>query len=291
MPTLTTGTASLSESARSLSRHSSAWNIMWASVIKDLRITRRYIPNIVGTFVELVLRVAFFLLLSSAISIHSMKGFEQITGMDLFIYFQSALLLLVFSRPTLWGPIEAVTNDLYNGTLEFLYSNPNSRYAYFVGTVISKVIVSLVGFLPLYLVLIFTSKIGLADMLFILLACFTVLISLTAMGIMIALLAILWQQVTSIVNILGLMFEMLAGAYIHISMFPTAVQYFAYLLPYTWGYDLIRYYSFGRNWTTILPVWQEWLIVVLYAVVYTLLSRFLLKKTEQRAKKTGLHLI
>ena len=52
------------------------------------------------------------------------------------------LLLLVFNGPTLWGPIQAVTSDLYNGTLEYLYSNPGSRYAYYVGTVLTEVITS-----------------------------------------------------------------------------------------------------------------------------------------------------
>ena len=36
------------------------------------------------------------------------------------IFFQGSLLLFIFTRSTLWGPINAVSNDLYNGTLEYL---------------------------------------------------------------------------------------------------------------------------------------------------------------------------
>ena len=128
-------------------------------------------------------------------------------------------------------------------------------------------------------------------MLMVLLACVTVLVALTAMGIMIALLALIWRQVSSIASVLGILFEMLAGAYLPISAFPQFVQYLAYLLPYTWGYDLVRYYSFEGKWRTILPVWQEWAIIILYAVLYTLSSRYLLRKAEQLAKRSGLHLI
>jgi ABC-2 type transport system permease protein len=213
------------------------------------------------------------------------------TGRELFIFFQGAMLILMFNWATLWAPINAVTNDLYNGTLEFLYSNPGSRYAYYVGTVVTEILISLVFFLPLYVFLILYSGAEAGSMLMVLLVCIVVAITLTAMGIMIALLALLWRQVNSIANILGVLFEFLAGAYLPVTAFPQVLQYLAYLLPYTWGYDLIRYYSFEGDWQTLLPVWQEWGFLILYAILFTTLSRYLLKKAEQRAKQTGLHVI
>lgn len=104
-------------------------------------------------------------------------------------------------------------------------------------------------------------------------------------------LALLWRQVSSIAQVVGILFEMLAGAFLPVNAFPKFVQYLAFPLPHTWGYDLIRYYSFEGNWQTILPVWQEWAIIVLFAVVFTLVSRYLLGKAEQLAKKSGLHVI
>ncbi len=73
-------------------------------------------------------------------------------------------------------------------------------------------------------------------------------------------------------------------------------QYLAYLLPYTWGYDLIRFYSFRgagttSPWKTILPIAWEWAILLVYAILYTLLSRYLLGRAEQLAKRSGLHII
>ncbi len=281
----------------SLSRPTSAWVTAKATITKNIQIATRYLPNLVGSLLNLGIRMAFFLLLANAVSMQG--GTTQglvLTGRNLFIFFQGALLLFVFNGPTLWGPINAVSNDLYNGTLEYLYSNPCSRYAYYVGTVIAEVMINLVVFLPLYFFLIFYSGVGLTSVLMILLTCVMVLIALTAMGIMIALLALLWRQVNSVAQVLGILFEMLAGAYLPISAFPQIIQYLAYLLPYTWGYDLIRYYSFrGANasgeWLTILPVWQEWAMLIFYAILYTGVSRFLLKKAEQRAKRSGLHII
>jgi len=279
-----------------LSKPVSPWVTMVATVVKSLQIARRYLPNLVGSMLNLAIRMAFFLLLANVISVQGSNQNIQMAGKNLFIFFQGALLLFVFNSPTLWGPINAVSNDLYNGTLEYLYSNPCSRYAYYVGTVVAEVIIHLVVFLPLYIFLIFYSQANLADMFLILLACFMVLIALTAMGIMIALLALLWRQVGSVAQVLSILFEMLAGAYLPITAFPKVIQYFAYVLPYTWGYDLIRYYSFGgaraeMGWVTILPAWQEWAILIFYAVVFTMVSRYLLKKAELLAKRTGLHVI
>ncbi|MBX3013148.1 MAG: ABC transporter permease [Caldilineaceae bacterium] len=286
---LSTATA---ERFQSLSRTPSAWQVMISTVIKDLQIARRYLPNLLGTFIELAIRLAFFFLLASVISMDGRRDLGvDLQGRNMFIFFQGALLLFIFIRATLGGPLDAITNDLYNGTLEFLYSNPASRYAYYVGTVVAKVLVSSVVFLPLYLFLVIYAQASLTSVLMVLLASLVVLVTLTAMGIMIALLALIWRQVGALVAVLSILFEMLSGAYVPITAYPPAAQKIAYLLPYTWGYDLIRYYSFDGHWQPLLPIAQEWLILCTFAVVFTLLSRYLLARAEAQAKRIGLHVI
>jgi ABC-2 type transport system permease protein len=281
-----------SAAVQTLSRPVSAWRIIQATVGKELHTTTRYIPNLIGSLVNQAVRVVFFLLLSSAISIQGIGvSGEPLAGRDLFISFQGGLLLTVFIGVTLWGPINTIRNDLYNGTLEFLYSNPGSRYAYYVGSVLAKVIVESVLFLPLYIFLAIYSRASLPDLLMVLLTCAVILVALTAMGVMIALLALLWRQVDSIAQVLGVLFEMIGGAYLPVTAFPSFMRYLAYPLPHTWGYDLIRYYSFGGNWRTLLPVWQEWVIILAFAIGFTLISRHLLGKAEQLAKRSGLHVI
>lgn len=276
----------------SLSRTPSAWQVMTSTVVKDLQIARRYLPNLIGTFVELAIRLAFFFLLASVITMDGRgNAGVDLRGRNMFIFFQGSLLLFIFTRATLGGPMEAVTNDLYNGTLEFLYSNPASRYAYYVGTVIAKVLVSSVVFLPLYLFLVVSAEASAYNMLLVLVAGGVVLVALTALGIMIALLALLWRQVGALVTVLSILFELLSGAYLPITAYPPVAQMAAYLLPYTWGYDLIRYYSFDGQWQPLLPVWQEWVVMLLFAVVFTLLSRALLTRAEKQAKRSGLNVI
>ncbi len=48
---------------------------------------------------------------------------------------------------------------------------------------------------------------------------------------------------------------------------------------------------FGGAWITLIPVLYEWIMIVVYMVLYFVLSRYLLKKVERYAKKSGLHII
>lgn len=275
--------------AASLSRPVSGWAVCKATIIKDLQIAVRYLPDLIGRVIELAIRVAFFLLLSNVLSVKN--GTTSLTGGNLFLFLEGSLLLLVFSGTALSTPGDAVGNDLYNGTLEFLYSGPSSRYAYYVGTVLAGAIINQITFVPMFLFFLFFSGVSLINTLIVLLVCLTVLVTLVAMGIMLALAGLLWRRARGIGSLINLLFEFLAGAYLPVSIFPPAVKYLSYMLPYTWGYDLIRYYSFEGKWETFQPVWVEWTALIVFAVVFTMLSRYLLYKTEILAKKSGLHLI
>ncbi len=271
----------------------SAWKVIWITIIKDLQIQKRYLPDLVGTGVEIAIRVLFFLMLSGIISVAGAKSplGRDLTGHDLFIFFQGALLLFVFNSTALTTPVNTITRDLNNGTLEYLYSNPISRYAYFIGTVVAKACITLAIFTPLFVVLVLTAGANWANLGMVLLVCLCALVTLIAFGVMIGILALLWKQVSSLTQVLGILFELLAGAYFPVAAFPVPVQYMAYALPYTWGYDLIRYYSFSGQWQTLLPVWVEWSILIGSGVVYSILSRLLLRRAEQIAKRQGLHLL
>ena len=270
-----------------------SWDVFRATVIKDLTISFRYKENLIGLFIELAIRMGFFFLLSQAVMLagdNALLG-RPMTSRDLFIFFQGALVLYIFKGTALKTPLRSVGNDLYNGTLEFIYSNPSPRYAYYMGTIVSDVIISQVIFLPIFVWLVIYSGAGVANMLMVLLVCLAVFVTLVAMGVLIGLLGLLWRQVGSIAGVIEIAFELLAGAYFPVTEFPIIFQYLAYLLPFTWGYDLIRYYSFNQEWSTLLPVWQEWLLLGISAVVYTLLSRYYLAKVEKLAKVRGMHLI
>lgn len=263
------------------------FTVIFATLQKDLRIVRRYIPNLIGNIVQLAIRVLFFLLLSHTASF---QGKNSLSNQDLFIFFLCSMLLWVLIGTALQTPLNAVHTDLMNGTLEYLYTNPISRYAYYMGTVIAGAAVNMIFFTPFYILLSFLSKAGAVQMAMVALVCLLTLAALISFGIMIALLALLWRQIGAIAGVIHIVFEFIAGAYVPVDKFPAPLHYLAYLVPFTWGYDLIRFYSL-KQWTPLAPIAFEWLILGIFALIYTALSVVLLKKVESLSKKNGLHLI
>jgi ABC-2 type transport system permease protein len=275
-----------------LSRPVSWGRVLVTTAARNLRMARRYLPNLVGRWAQLGLRVAFFLLLARAVTVRSpAPGAPPLEGRALFAFFLSGLLLVVFIRPSLSAPMEAASADLQSGALEYLFATPGSRHGYLAGAVLAELSLGLVGFAPMFAVLLWAARPGALAALQLLAVCALMLVALTAMGVLVALLVILWRQAGSVAEILSVVFEMVAGAYLPVSAFPAALRGAAYALPYTWGYDLVRHYALGDRWRTILPVGQEWAMIAAHAALYTALSLHLLARAERRAKRIGLHVL
>ena len=263
--------------------------IIKATIQKDFQIAKRYIPNFIGRFIQLIIRVVFFLLVAMSMSYEgSMNNSVLLQDQGRIIFYISAMLLLVIKDPALFSPLHAISDDLYNGTLEYLYITPGSRYAYYIGTVLHSLIFSLIIFIPFLLFLYFYAALSIANLFLIVAVCIMVVFSLSALGIIFSLSALLWKQVATLVQFFAMILEFLGGAYLPVQDFPFAIKIISSILPFTWGYDLIRYYAFDGNWNTILPVWQEWLILFSFAILFTILSRILLNTAGNKVKKTGL---
>ncbi|MDH5401614.1 MAG: ABC transporter permease [Candidatus Heimdallarchaeota archaeon] len=265
----------------------STFHVIKSSIRLNLTIWKRYKANLIGGLFETAIFAGMFLLFATAATFRNFNLDDR----GMMIFFQSALVLFIFNSVALWSPINAVTRDLNNGTLEFIYSNPSSRYGYFVGIIISEAIVKMMYFIPMYLFLLSLTHLSGLDILYSLLVILIVIISLSAFGILIALAAILWKQTSSISQLIGTLFQFLSGTFFPITVFPVGLQFMAYFFPFTFGYDLLRYYSFNGNWETIFPVYVEWILLFIYSIIYTLIAKRLLRKVESYAKVKGLHLL
>jgi ABC-2 type transport system permease protein len=272
-----------------VNRHTTSfWVVVRSTIIRDLIQISRYLPNVAGGIIQLFIRIMFFLLFSSFVVF---QGENALSGNNIFVFFLAGIMLWMLTGAALNRPLEAVQNDLYNGTLEYLYSNPISRYAYYLGTVLVGAIINMVVFLPCLVLLVVYSKMNIVFVFDVILVSALFIGTLVALGIMLALLGLLWRQIGSIVGVLSLLFEMLCGAYCPVTQFPKVIQYIAYFFPFTWGYDLVRYYCLNRHWKTLAPITVEWYILAINAIVYLIVSYFLLKIVEKQVKKQGLHLI
>ena len=175
----------------------SGWAVVRATIIKDIRVLNRYRPDLFGQLVELAIRALFFLFFANIFALLGTDQIGDLTGRDLFIFFQGGLLLVVFYNVAMRMPLRTVTEDYINGTLEYIYSNPCSRYAYYVGSIVAQAIIVQIVFLPLFLVLVLASTAPAYNMLMVLLVCVLTLVTLSGMGILVGQLGVLWRRVGS----------------------------------------------------------------------------------------------
>ena len=266
--------------------------VVKSSFKMNLEIMTRYKANLLGGLLEFL--VIMFVFTIFAFALVYKNGYEWLTESDIFIFYMGAILIMTFNSTAIWTPITNVQRDIYNGTLGYLYFNPSSKYGYFVGSILADGFIKFsVLFIPVLGILVFVS--GIFDNPEAIAGVFAIsmiiLVNFIAMGVLVSLSAILWKQVNAIAGILNTLFQFLAGAFFPINAYPESVRFLAYLLPHTYGYDLVRYFSFRGHWTTIFPVEIEIAVLLFFTVVYLSLSIILLKKTEHFAKKTGLHRI
>jgi ABC-2 type transport system permease protein len=263
--------------------------VVKAATLVNFNINKRYPAQIIGGLVQVFLFIVFFGFFASAVT------FTTLGDNDVFLFFLGGLLLVFFTDIALWTPVQAVTRDLYNGTMEALYFSPatrTGRYGYYIGYIFGEAIIT--GFLlviPMFTAIIIVSGAPFGDLTMILVASVVTIASLMAMGVLFSLMAILWKQVSGLTGLIGVVMQFLTGAFIPVQALPGPVQFIAYLMPQTYGMDLVRYYSFGGSWQTILPIELEWLMIGVYALIYTLVALYLLKKVEKFSKTKGLHLL
>jgi len=258
-------------------------NTLSATLSKELTVFTRYLPNMIGTVLQLGLRLVFFLFFSGVASYSGV-----LRGKGLFLFFGAALLLYIFYSTSIWAPLNAVTNDLYNGTLEYLYITPSSKFSYYFGTGISSIILNMIFFIPMFIFICLYSRIGLWQEAALLLSIAVGILNCISIGVLISLLGIIWKQVGSITGILSVLFEFLAGAYAPVQSYPYAIRCMAYSLPFTWGYDLARHYLLGNVWEPLAPPALEWFIYVSMAAGYTAIAYVLMAKIQTRVTKSGL---
>lgn len=260
--------------------------VVRATVLKDLIMFKRYKADLIGQIIRSVMFIGVFALFATSYVFEGLNlSFEETL-----LFYLTGFMLIVYDSVTLWTPLNSVTNDLYNGVLEYLYSSPNSRLGYFVGNIMAAAIISSVILIPLVIFLVFFYKLSLITILTMLFTLLVTLFVLVAFGVMFAMLGIMYRQVSSIAGILNMLFQFLAGFIFPVTVMPKFVQYIAYSLPYTWGIDLIRYYTI-ENWVPLLPVAYEWTILISMGLFLWMITVRLLKSVEKHAKKNGLHLI
>ncbi len=263
-----------------------------ATMKRELLYYWRYKFNLVsGIFNNLIYVFTFAVLAvglnfrSSSFITNNASSFDNIS-----LFLLSGALLIFLSSAALWDPINTINNELYNGTLEYVFSTPSSRTGYFTGAILATLIIQSIGLLPFFVAIIFIGT-SISNLIPIILVLLISMVGFVGIGMMISTTAILWKRTTAIVQLISMALQFLVGGFIPVQSFPVYLQWISFLFPQTFAYDLIRYYAFNGTWVTLAPPIYEWLILIVSTPIYFIFSKSLFLKTEKYAKRQGLHLL
>lgn len=262
--------------------------MIFANMKKEVQIQLRYKANFIAGIVQALLFILIFWFFSVAL-LYTNPALA--TTEAKFLFFLSAFVIVFYDGVFLYGAVNTVNRDLYNGTLENIYALPSSRYIYYASSIFAQSLIHTIILAPFLIFLIFYSGAPGIDVLLMGLVLALTIITMVAMGVLISLMAILWKQVGSLVGVVGTLFQFVGGMIFPIDSLPTVFRYLAYTFPYTYAFDLMRVYSFGDSWTPIMDPMYQWGILAGFAVGFTLLAKVLLEKVEKHAKSKGLHLL
>lgn len=274
-----------------LSQSTTTFSIIKSTVVMNFHIFTRYKANFIGGFFEIGIMTAAMFLFSTVVNFRNVNLFKTDPGENaMFIFFLAGMLMMFFQNTALFVPVNSVRRDLYNGALEYIYSGPQSRYAYLVGNIIADLLIRQIFMIPMLIGLI--ALVGISYHIFFMIMVILVFFSVvTSVGIMVSLMAITWKQVGNLVQIFALLLQFVGGVFLPVQSFPVAIQWVAFLLPFTFAYDLLRYYTFQGNWNPLIPLHFEWLALIAYALFFYFISQYLIRKVERYAKKSGLHIL
>jgi ABC-2 type transport system permease protein len=269
---------------------------------RDFINIRRYKIGLLGWFLSMTIGVGAGYLFSVLFEFNptTAAGIGISTSTQIFVFFVGGVGLSTFSDTALWAPMNRVNQDIHYGTLEAVFVSPTSRIAYLLSPIIADSILNLIFFIPAYILLMvlngtITNFYVIGTTLLIVLLTIT---SMIAFGLFFAMIAILLRRVQPMAIFLSMIFQFICGAYVPVQtfalnypIFGSILKYFALIFPYTYCYDLFRYFTFGSSYQILFPVWVELLILLVTSVLFVILAYFLIKVVERKAKKTGLSIL
>ncbi|NHK31710.1 MAG: hypothetical protein FK730_10185 [Asgard group archaeon] len=275
--------------------------VLFKSIWRDFKTYIRYRTYFLGMILEMVSLTLGFAIIGGAYYFSpEILGLIGLSESDLFVFMLSGAVIQMFSSVATWAPLNRVENDIHYGTIEAIFVTPTSRMNYLLSTTISRGIIGFIFFLPLYALTLFLAGAltnGTIIGFTLLIAAITV-ISNVAVGLYFGMFAILFRQARIFISMTHQLIQFLFGAFLPVQGFivlhkgfGSAMKYLTLAFPFTYNFDLMRHFMFGDKYITLLPYWQEFIILGALTILYFAFARILLIFVEKKAKKQGLSIL
>ncbi len=261
---------------------------IWAITIKDIKIFFRYPINAIFRIVEPIMWITPVYFLAKSFQIGGENiGFKLFSGTsDYMAFLIIGSIIASFVSAILWGMGFSLKNEMDSGVLESNWLTPVPLLVQMIGRSIFSVIITLINSLIVaFLVwLIFGFEIG-NGIVSAVITLFPMLIALYGIGFGIASLVLITNNANNVIDITNYLLNSISGNRFPVEILPRVILAVSLALPLTYGFDSVRGILLETN--TLLPLYQEQLILVLFMFVGTAIGYFILNKVEKYCKTIG----
>jgi ABC-2 type transport system permease protein len=261
----------------------------WAIARKELRVELRYPMNAVNEVLQplyqfllpSLLLGATFLVGGRAIGLEASAGTDDLAGFLFLGMIVGGLVSMGF-----WIIAFSFKREMDAGTLEPAWLTPTSPHTFVIGRAISGLIMAGIASVILLLlgIFVFGASVN-PGILLALPALGLAAFSMIGIGYLVASAVLLIREPTFFVDATNFLFAMISGVAFPVLVLPLAVRWVAYLLPTTYALDLLRVHAIASR--PLLPIWAEWVGLVLMAAAMLWLGRLVFSRTERRLRIQG----
>ncbi len=259
-----------------------------AIIKKDAKIFFRYPVNAIFRIIEPIMWIAPVYFLAKAFQVNGKNiGFGEYTGTtDFMAFLVIGSIVGSFVSSVLWGMGFSLKSEMDAGVIESNWLTPIPLWVQLIGRSIFSLIIttanSLATAVLIWLLFGFNIGSGIGEAL---LTLIPMLIALYGLGFGIAALVLITNNANNIIDITNFLLNILSGEAFPITVLPRGIMAISLALPITYGYDAIRGILLDTN--TLLPLYMEKWILIVFMVVGVFVGYGILVKTEKYCKTMG----
>jgi ABC-2 type transport system permease protein len=215
------------------------------------------------------------------------QGFAAYSGTtDYMSFVLLGTALANFIGAVFWGMGFSLKGDMDTGVLESNWLTPVSRFLLLVGrTFTSLVTTTIVSLVMLMVAGILFGFHPTGNVLAAVLTALPMLVGLYGFGFAFASLVLILREANTMVDISSFLVQVFSGSMVPVNALPRWLFPIAVVIPLTYGFDAVRGWLLRTR--TLLPLYTEIVILVIFMVVMTWAGMFVFNKVERRVRQLG----
>jgi ABC-2 type transport system permease protein len=261
----------------------------WAIARKELRVALRYPMNAVNEVLQPLYHFllpslmlgATFLVGGRAIGLEASAGTNDLVGFLFLGMLVGGLVSTAF-----WEIAFSFKREMDAGTLEPAWLTPTSPRTFVLGRAISGLAISASASLILLVIGVFVFGASISPNVVLAIPALALVgFSVLGIGYLVAAAVLLIREPNFFVDATSFLFSMASGVMFPVLVLPLFVRWVSYLLPSTYALDLLRVHAIGSR--PLVPLWIEWVALILFAGVTLWAGLRAFGWTEHRMRVRG----